>query len=136
MSLVLRYGLFALVATLVNIGIQDTVVRFYMGDFSVSYSIFAGTGMGLLVKYILDKKYIFCFEAQDLSQDSATFLLYALMGLVTTGFFWGLELLFDAIFQAKEMRYLGGIIGLSIGYVIKYHLDKRYVFSRSYEEEK
>ena len=26
------------------------------------------------------------------------------------------------------MRYLGGVIGLAIGYLTKYHLDKRYVF--------
>jgi hypothetical protein len=26
------------------------------------------------------------------------------------------------------MRYLGGIIGLAIGYLTKYRLDKRYVF--------
>ena len=32
------------------------------------------------------------------------------------------------IFETKEMRYLGGVIGLAIGYLTKYHLDKRYVF--------
>jgi hypothetical protein len=26
------------------------------------------------------------------------------------------------------MRYLGGVIGLAIGYLTKYHLDKRFVF--------
>jgi len=26
------------------------------------------------------------------------------------------------------MRYLGGAIGLTLGYVIKYRLDKRFVF--------
>jgi hypothetical protein len=26
------------------------------------------------------------------------------------------------------MRYLGGIIGLAIGYLMKYRLDRRYVF--------
>jgi hypothetical protein len=26
------------------------------------------------------------------------------------------------------MRYLGGVIGLTIGYLAKYHLDKRFVF--------
>lgn len=26
------------------------------------------------------------------------------------------------------MRYLGGVLGLAIGYVIKYELDKRFVF--------
>jgi hypothetical protein len=50
------------------------------------------------------------------------------MGVVTTAVFWGFEFGFHHIFQTKEMRYLGGIIGLVGGYLIKYHLDKRYVF--------
>ena len=32
------------------------------------------------------------------------------------------------VFETKEMRYLGGVLGLAIGYLAKYHLDKRYVF--------
>ena len=31
----------------------------------------------------------------------------------------------------KEMRYLGGILGLAIAYLSKYFLDKRYVFRGS-----
>jgi hypothetical protein len=50
------------------------------------------------------------------------------MGLATTVIFWGFEFGFHHIFETKEMRYLGGVIGLAIGYVTKYHLDKRYVF--------
>ena len=42
--------------------------------------------------------------------------------------FWGLEFGFNWVFHTKEMRYLGGIIGLAIGYLIKYQLDKRFVF--------
>ena len=50
------------------------------------------------------------------------------MGLVTTAIFWGFEFTFDAIYQTKEMRYVGGVIGLAIGYYVKYQLDKRFVF--------
>jgi preprotein translocase subunit SecA len=35
---------------------------------------------------------------------------------------------FDFLFGTKLMRYVGGVIGLAIGYAIKYQLDKRYVF--------
>jgi hypothetical protein len=48
------------------------------------------------------------------------------MGLATTAVFWGFEFCFHFFFASKEMRYLGGVIGLTIGYVIKYHLDKRF----------
>jgi hypothetical protein len=50
------------------------------------------------------------------------------MGLATIVIFWGFEFGFNHIFATKEMRYLGGVIGLAIGYLAKYHLDKRYVF--------
>lgn len=50
------------------------------------------------------------------------------MGLATTAIFWGFELGFDYLFASRNMRYVVALIGLAIGYVAKYHLDKRYVF--------
>ena len=50
------------------------------------------------------------------------------MGLATTVIFWGFEFGFQYLFATKEMRYLGGALGLAIGYVAKYLLDKRFVF--------
>ena len=52
------------------------------------------------------------------------------MGVFTTLIFWSLEFGFTLLFQTKEMRYLGGIIGLAIGYFTKYQLDKRFVFRK------
>jgi len=52
------------------------------------------------------------------------------MGLATTLIFWGFEFSFHYFFETKEMRYLGGVIGLAIGYLTKYHLDKRFVFRK------
>jgi putative flippase GtrA len=62
------------------------------------------------------------------AHDTQTFALYTIMGLLTTVVFWGFEWGFHWAFETKEMRYLGGVIGLAIGYLIKYHLDKRFVF--------
>ena len=128
MNLALKYTIFAILATLANIGSQDLAVRFYSGDYSIVLSVFFGTGIGLVVKYVLDKRYIFAFQTRDLAHDTQTFMLYTLMGVVTTIVFWGFEFGFQWLFQDKTMRYLGGIIGLAIGYWIKYELDKRYVF--------
>ncbi|MCY4178204.1 MAG: GtrA family protein, partial [Endozoicomonadaceae bacterium] len=50
------------------------------------------------------------------------------MGLATTAIFWGTEYFFQIIFKTDFMRYTGGIIGLIAGYLIKYRLDKRFVF--------
>ena len=127
-KLAISYAIFALIATAANIGAQDLVTRAYSGAFNILASIVVGTGVGLVVKYILDKRYIFRFQARSVAHDTQTFALYTVMGLATTVIFWGFEFGFHHIFETKEMRYLGGVIGLAIGYLTKYHLDKRYVF--------
>jgi putative flippase GtrA len=126
--LVFNYTIFALIATAANIGAQDFVVRIYSGPFSIISSVMVGTGVGLLVKYVLDKRYIFRFRAENVVHDGQTFALYTGMGLVTTVIFWGFEFGFQHVFETREMRYAGGVIGLAFGYLIKFHLDKRYVF--------
>lgn len=127
-KLIIRYTLFAIIATAANIGAQDLVIRNYNGTFDILTSVIIGTGVGLVVKYILDKRYIFSFRARSVAHDTQTFALYTFMGLATTLIFWGFEFSFHHLFETKEMRYLGGVIGLAIGYLTKYHLDKRYVF--------
>lgn len=127
-KLATTYAIFALIATAANIGAQDLVIRTYSGAFDILASVIVGTGVGLVAKYILDKRYIFRFRASSIAHDTRTFALYTVMGLATTVIFWGFEFGFHHIFQTKEMRYLGGVIGLAIGYLTKYHLDKRYVF--------
>lgn len=128
MKLATTYMILALIATAANIGAQDLVVRSYSGAFDILISVAIGTAVGLVIKYILDKRYIFCFQTRDGLHDAHTFLLYTLMGLATTFVFWGFEFVFQRIFETKEMRYLGGAIGLAIGYALKYQLDKRFVF--------
>lgn len=128
MRLAITYVILALIATAANIGAQDLMVRLYTGTFDILASVVMGTGIGLVVKYYLDKRYIFRFRARNAAHDGRTFALYTLMGLATTVIFWAFEFGFQHVFETKEMRYLGGIIGLSIGYLTKYQLDKRYVF--------
>lgn len=126
--LAMLYMAFAIVATLCNILTQDVCSYLYSGDFSILISIIIGTGFGLVVKYILDKKYIFQYKTKNAGHNRHIFFLYTVMGILTTFIFWGFEFGFHYIFETKEMRYLGGILGLMIGYICKYFLDKRYVF--------
>ena len=128
MRLAILYAVIALIAMATNIGAQELTVRAYSGPFQVPLSVFVGTGVGLVVKYLLDKAFIFRFTARDKLHDVQTFGLYTVTGVVTTAIFWGFEFGFDQFFQSKDMRYLGGLIGLAIGYWTKYRLDKRYVF--------
>jgi putative flippase GtrA len=127
-KLAINYSVFALIATAANIGAQDLVIRVYNGAFDILAAVAVGTAVGLVVKYLLDKRYIFCFRARSIAHDTQTFASYTIMGLATTAIFWGCEFGFHHVFETKEMRYVGGAIGLAIGYVTKYQLDKRYVF--------
>lgn len=128
MKLAAIYALLAAIATAINIFTQALSIWLYSGFASIALSMAAGTGAGLIVKYVLDKRYIFRFKAENVAHDGRLFLLYSLMGVFTTAIFWGTELAFHFIFQSAELRYLGGIIGLAIGYLTKYELDKRFVF--------
>ena len=91
--------------------------------------MFLGTVAGLICKYILDKKYIFNYKSLHFKDDSKKFMLYTLMGIFTTIIFWTTEITFDFIFEFQNAKYLGAFIGLSLGYIIKYFLDKKYVFA-------
>ncbi len=128
MQIVIKYTIFAVLATVANIGCQDLSLRVYGGFYPIAVSVLVGTIVGLVVKYVLDKKYIFRFHVKNAVHDGRVFTLYMIMGLATTVIFWGFEFGFDYIFQSKEMRYTGGVIGLAFGYYIKYQLDKRFVF--------
>ncbi|MBF4454675.1 GtrA family protein [Acinetobacter sp. SK-43] len=127
-KLAVLYTASAIVATLCNILAQDICIYLYSGDFSIFISVLIGTGFGLVIKYILDKKYIFQYRTENAGHNRQVFFLYTVMGVITTIIFWGFEFGFQYIFETKEMRYLGGVLGLMIGYVCKYSLDKRYVF--------
>ena len=130
-TLVFRYVVFAILATFVNLIIQRYVLWFGDGSVIFFFALAAGTAMGLLVKYFLDKYWIF----EDLSvgaiEVTKKFSRYTLMGIFTTAIFWGTETLFWLTWRTDTMREIGALIGLSVGYFVKYHLDRRYVFTNS-----
>jgi putative flippase GtrA len=122
------YSLFAGLSTVVNIGSQMLSMLIYSGAYAVEISIFMGTLAGLPLRYFLEKRYIFSFESKNIKHDGQLFILYSFMGVFTTAIFWGTEYAFHLIFTTDVMRYIGGVLGLSIGYYVKYQLDKRFVF--------
>ena len=124
------YTLIAALATAANIGAQVLVIALYRGPWAVPLSVLVGTGVGLPIRYLLEKRHIFAFQSDGLAHDGRLFVLYTGLGVFTTALFWGIEFAFHWAFRSDGMRYLGGAIGLSLGYWIKYHLDKRFVFVR------
>lgn len=128
-TLVLRYAFFAVLATLANLATQRGVLWF--GDTGIFFAMAVGAGtlVSLVLKYILDKLWIFGDISIGIKAHGKRFSLYTAMGLVTTAIFWGTETAFWLVWQTDVMRELGAIIGLSIGYVVKYNLDRRFVFT-------
>jgi putative flippase GtrA len=125
MNIPIRYIVFATISTIINLVFQYISFLIYSGDFVLYFAIFNGTLSGLIVKYILDKKFIFYHKPKDKFDDSKKFILYSFMGVFTTIIFVGFEIVFDKLWN---MKYLGAIIGLLLGYIIKYNLDKKFVF--------
>jgi putative flippase GtrA len=123
------YATFAAASIAINIGAQAVTSKIYKGPYSVTASILVGTGAGLTFKYILDKSYIFEHTSKNGAHETATFIKYCFMGILTTGIFLATETLFHYWFHEGYMRYVGGLIGLIFGYIAKYWLDRRFVFS-------
>ncbi|WP_397542648.1 GtrA family protein [Roseovarius salis] len=130
-ALIARYTLFAVAAVVVNLATQRLVLAMSWPSpgFGLAAAIAAGTLTGLVVKYLLDKRWIFFDLDNGLASHGRKFALYTAMGLVTTAIFWGSETLFWLIWRTDAMREVGAVLGLTVGYVTKYHLDKRFVFS-------
>ena len=128
-ELILRYSAFAAFATLINLGTQRLVLMFGTNGLWYAAAVAAGTLTGLVVKYILDKRWIFGDLQTGFKAHSQKFTLYTIMGVFTTAIFWTSETLFWLAWKTELMRETGAIIGLAIGYFVKYQLDRRFVFT-------
>lgn len=129
MTLLFSYSLFAIIAIAANLLSQELALVLYAGPYELALAIASGTAAGLVLKYLLDRKYIFRADTKPLNKDGIQFLAYTATGVFTTILFWGTEIAFDIIFENKQARYTGAVLGLSCGYYLKYQLDKRLVFT-------
>ena len=96
---------------------------------ALTLAIAAGTAVGLVVKYLLDKRWIFHDLSTGPRAHARRFSLYAAMGLVTTAIFWGAEALAWSLWGTTKAREIGAVLGLTVGYIAKYQFDRRFVFT-------
>lgn len=135
MKTAIVYALGAVLAVVVNLALQEIFLAVLPATrLGLVPSVLAGTAGGLVFKYAWDRSLIFEYQARGAVRDLGTFFAYAVTGLVTTAIFWAFEFGFDAWFGTKTMRYVGAIIGLSIGYVLKFELDRRFVFRTRFQK--
>lgn len=128
-TLILRYVAFAILATFANLGTQRLVLLSGDTQLVFALAVVVGTAAGLVVKYILDKRWIFADRTTGVREHGRKFSLYTAMGLITTAIFWASETAFWLIWNTHEAREIGAVLGLAVGYVVKYQLDRRFVFN-------
>lgn len=123
------YAAFAVLATLANLAAQRVMLAGLDGPWALMPAIAVGTGVGLVVKYALDKRWIFADRRTGAAEHGRLFGLYAATGVATTAVFWGAEAGAWAIWRTDAAREAGAVLGLAVGYVVKYQLDARFVFA-------
>ena len=126
-AMFIRYVLFAILATLANLMTQEASIRLVPGA-PLTFSILMGTVAGFVLKYILDKKWVFEDAYAGHRQELQKIGLYGAFSVLTTLVFWGFEIAFWMIWQTDFAKYTGAILGLAIGYAAKFLLDRSFVF--------
>jgi putative flippase GtrA len=127
-AIFVRYVLFAALSTLVNLVTQEATFRL-APLMALELSILAGTAAGFLTRYVLEKKWVFLDPFTGYPEEARKLFLYGVFGVGTTLLFWAIEIAFWLIWQTAGAKYTGAVIGLSLGYLAKYFLDKHYVFT-------
>ena len=131
-TLIFRYVAFAILATACNLFVQRivfTVLHELIAPVALVTALIAGTVVGLLIKYWLDSRWIFPLDHRLGKSDRVQFVRYSLTGLFTTGLFWISESVFWILTNDHFWREVGAIIGLAVGYAVKFQLDRKYVFT-------
>ncbi|WP_084730825.1 GtrA family protein [Microvirga vignae] len=122
-----RYVLFAILATLANLLTQEVTVRLAPVA-PLALSILMGTVAGFVLKYLLDKKWVFDDGYDGHKQELQKITLYGAFSVLTTLVFWGFEIAFWAIWRTDFAKYSGAVLGLAVGYAAKFMLDRSFVF--------
>ena len=125
-----RYLLFAVIAGAMNLGAQAIVFAIAPIE-PLALSILAGTGVGFVVKYLLDKRWIFFDDYDGAAKEARKIFLYGSFSVAMTLVFWGFEIGFLAIWGTNTAKYVGAVIGLAIGNFAKYLLDRTFTFKQS-----
>lgn len=127
------YLLFAALATGANLCTQAAlraVAGAGTGPVGAGYwaALIGGTGVGLVVKYLLDRRWIFGERSAGAAAHARQFPAYTLTGVATTAIFWVTQTGAYLLVGSAAALYAGGALGLAVGYAIKYRLDRRFVF--------
>ena len=141
----LIYMTFAVISIILNIAsqyilrviLQDLIPEFanqklLSFEYWFLISLGFGTIIGFLFKFVVDKFVVFDAilnkdKIADLQYTTKQISLYFGFAIFTTLIFWGFEFSFK-FFLPGNWYLFGGLVGLIIGYTIKFLLDRKFVF--------
>ncbi|MFX1238128.1 MAG: GtrA family protein, partial [Promethearchaeota archaeon] len=87
-------------------------------------------GITYLLKFPLDKYVVFKKGGSNLKDSSQEFIKYMGLAILTTILNIGIQFIMTNLFRTPlEISF---IVGLTIGYIAKFFLDKKYVFTKDY----
>ncbi len=129
-AIAVRYVLFAVVAGVMNLGTQAVVFAIAPVQ-PLAVSILAGTGVGFVVKYLLDKRWIFFDDYDGAAKEARKIFLYGSFSVAMTFVFWAFEVGFLGMWGTNTAKYIGAVIGLAIGNFAKYLLDRTFTFNQA-----
>lgn len=95
-------------------------------SFWSSYSV--GLFVGFVLKYLLDKKYVFNDGYENRNAETRKAGLYAFMSILCTILSVCITGSFKIVFGVQLAKKVGWFLGLILGYTAKFFLDKKYVF--------
>ena len=87
-------------------------------------------GITYIIKFFLDKYLVFKKTSETIKETSQEFFKYFGFAILTTIENIGIQFIFTNVFNAPLEVSI--IVALSIGYVTKFFLDRKYVFSKEY----
>ncbi|MFX0075010.1 MAG: GtrA family protein [Candidatus Hermodarchaeota archaeon] len=90
----------------------------------------AAVGITYIIKFFLDKYIVFKKSSLKIKETSQEFLKYFGFAILTTIENIGIQFIFtNFLFTPLEISF---VIALSIGYLTKFFLDRKYVFIKDY----
>ena len=117
-----------------SLGSNELIQLFYCSTDTIDMPEFIGSilavGITYIVKFFLDKYIVFNKKGSKFKDTSKEFFKYFIFAILTTIENIGLQFILSN-FLGLPLE-LSSIIALSIGYLTKFFLDKKYVFNQYY----
>jgi len=128
-----KYMAYSFLTLILNIGIQSITLNITgRSTEAVILAIVVATVVSFVVKFFIDKNIIFKTKKGHQNERRKQVLLYAVFSIGTTLIYILVEMIFHFSFDSADLyekkEEIGAIIGLLMGYSIKYIVDMKITF--------